>query len=37
LQSTYDKLDLLYPGAYEVQILNHPIKQIKIQIPLNHG
>ena len=37
LQSTYDKLDLLYPGAYEVQILNHPIKEIKIQIPLNHG
>jgi two-component sensor histidine kinase len=37
LQSTYDKLDLLYPDAYEVQILNHPIKEIKIQIPLTHG
>lgn len=37
LQSTYDKLDLLYPASYEVQILNLPIKEIKIQIPMNNG
>lgn len=37
LQSTYDKLELLYPGAYELQILNEPVKQIKIQIPLIYG
>lgn len=33
LQSTYDKLDLLFAGKYEIQILNHPVKQIIIQIP----
>jgi two-component system LytT family sensor kinase len=37
LQSTYDKLDLLYPNAYEVQILNQPIKEVKIQMPLTNG
>jgi two-component system LytT family sensor kinase len=37
LQSTYDKLELLYPGAYELQILNHPRKEIRIQIPTNNG
>lgn len=37
LQSTYDKLELLYPGAYELQILNEPTKEIKIQIPLTYG
>jgi two-component system LytT family sensor kinase len=37
LQSTYDKLDLLYPGKYDVQILNQPTKQIQIQIPLIYG
>ncbi len=35
LQSTYDKLELLYPGNYELQITNEPFKQIKIQIPLH--
>jgi len=37
LQSTYDKLSLLYGNQYEVQLINHPVKQIKIQIPLNYG
>jgi two-component system LytT family sensor kinase len=37
LQSTYDKLELLYPNAYELQILNQPKKEIKIQIPLIYG
>jgi len=37
LQSTYDKLELLYPDQYEVQITNQPIKQIRIQIPLANG
>jgi len=37
LQSTYDKLGLLYGNQYEVQITNHPVKQIKIQIPLSYG
>jgi two-component system LytT family sensor kinase len=37
LQSTYDKLELLYPNAYELQILNEPNKRIKIQIPLIYG
>lgn len=36
LQSTYEKLELLYGGDYEVQILNQPIKQIKIIIPFTH-
>jgi two-component system LytT family sensor kinase len=35
LQSTYDKLELLYPGNYELQITNEPFKQIKIQIQLH--
>ncbi|EOR92567.1 two-component sensor histidine kinase [Arcticibacter svalbardensis MN12-7] len=37
LQSTYDKLGLLYPDHYEVQITNQPIKQISIKIPITHG
>lgn len=37
LQSTYDKLALLYGNQYEVQINNLPTKHIKIQIPLNYG
>ena len=37
LQSTYDKLGLLYGGDFEVQIVNQPIKQIKIQIPISNG
>ncbi|MBB6270833.1 sensor histidine kinase YesM [Pedobacter cryoconitis] len=37
LQSTYEKLQLLYNDDYEVQILNQPIKQIKIIIPFTHG
>lgn len=37
LQSTYDKLGLLYGNQYEVQLINHPLKQITIQIPLNYG
>jgi sensor histidine kinase YesM len=35
LQSTYDKLQLLYPDAYSLQIINEPLKQIKITIPLS--
>jgi two-component system, LytTR family, sensor kinase len=30
LQSTYDKLDLLFPGAYEVQFFNEPEKMVRI-------
>ncbi|WP_160292145.1 sensor histidine kinase [Pedobacter lusitanus] len=37
LQSTYEKLQLLYNDDYEVQILNQPVKQIKIIIPYTHG
>lgn len=37
LQSTYDKLSLLYGDQYEVQMINQPVKQIKIQIPLTYG
>ena len=33
LQSTYDKLDLLYQGNYQVQIINYPKKNIKIIFP----
>jgi two-component system LytT family sensor kinase len=33
LQSTYDKLTLLYDENYQVQILNSPKKQVKILIP----
>jgi two-component system LytT family sensor kinase len=34
IQSTYDKLNLLYNQDYEVKITNEPVKQIKINIPL---
>lgn len=37
LQSTYDKLTLLYNDKYEVQITNQPVKHIRIQIPLTYG
>ncbi|WEK17993.1 MAG: histidine kinase [Candidatus Pedobacter colombiensis] len=37
LQSTFDKLNLLYGSAYELQLLNKPIKQIEIKIPMQHG
>ena len=33
LQSTYDKLTLLYGENYQVQIINVPEKQIRIEIP----
>jgi len=33
LQSTYEKLKLLYDEDYEVQITNQPVKQITIFIP----
>ncbi len=33
LQSTYEKLQLLYPNNYEIQIINEPQKQIKITLP----
>jgi two-component system LytT family sensor kinase len=33
LQSTYDKLSLLYAENYEVQLTNFPEKQIRIVIP----
>jgi sensor histidine kinase YesM len=36
LQSTYDKLDLLFAERYNVQINNEPRKQIKINIPLEY-
>jgi two-component system LytT family sensor kinase len=37
LQSTYDKLNLLFPDQYEIQILNTPFKHIKIQIPIRNA
>lgn len=37
LQSTYDKLNLLYgSNNYEVQILNYPNKQLRIQFPVTY-
>lgn len=35
LQSTFDKLKLLYASEHEIEVINQPIKQIKITIPLN--
>lgn len=35
LQSTFDKLKLLYPSQHEIEMINQPIKQIKITIPLS--
>lgn len=35
LQSTFDKLKLLYKDNYDIQINNTPNKHIKIAIPLN--
>lgn len=37
LQSTYDKLDLLYPGRYDMLLKNTPVKQINIHLPDQHG
>ncbi|MCD0489837.1 histidine kinase [Pedobacter sp. MC2016-14] len=37
LQSTYDKLGLLYGTNFELHLINHPLKQLKIQIPLDNG
>jgi len=34
LQSTYDKLSLLYQNNYEVQLINKPEKQVKITLPI---
>jgi LytS/YehU family sensor histidine kinase len=34
LQSTYDKLTLLYGDNYQLQITNNPVKQIRIIIPI---
>jgi two-component system LytT family sensor kinase len=35
LQSTYDKLQLLYKDNHDLQLNNMPFKHIKISIPLN--
>lgn len=32
VKSIYDKLDLLFPSAYEVKFINHPRKQVTISI-----
>jgi two-component system LytT family sensor kinase len=37
LQSTYDKLALLYPGNYEIYIRNQPVKEVRIIIPRSNG
>ena len=37
LQSTYDKLQLLYNEGYELKISNTPQKQIKILIPIDRA
>lgn len=34
LQSTFDKLKLLYKDEYDLQLNNSPTKHIKISIPL---
>ena len=36
LQSTYEKLDLIYPENYQVQIFNQPKKQIRISLPTSN-
>lgn len=36
LQSTYDKLSLLYGDNYQISISNEPVKQIRILIPLKY-
>jgi two-component system LytT family sensor kinase len=33
IQSTYDKLELLYPNTHEIRFANHPEKCISLQIP----
>jgi two-component system, LytTR family, sensor kinase len=32
VKSIYDKLDLLFPGNYEIHFVNEPFKQVKIYI-----
>ena len=34
LQSTYDKLNLLHPNGYQLELVNFPVKQVKIIIPI---
>lgn len=36
LQSTYDKLSLLYGENYQISITNEPVKEVKILIPLKY-
>lgn len=35
LQSTFDKLALLYPNLHDIELINQPLKQIRISIPLS--
>lgn len=35
LKSVYDKLDLLFPGDYQVEILVNEKKQVRIEIPVS--
>lgn len=32
VKSVYDKLDLLFPGQYEIHFSNQPVKQVAIHI-----
>ena len=32
VKSVYDKLDLLFPGSYEIHFSNHPRKQVSVKI-----
>jgi LytS/YehU family sensor histidine kinase len=32
VKSVYDKLDLLFPGNYEMHFSNHPVKQVSLYI-----
>lgn len=32
VKSVYDKLDLLFPGNYEIYFSNHPVKQVSLHI-----
>lgn len=35
MQSTYDKLNLLYSNNYSLELINAPKKQIRIKIPID--
>ncbi len=34
MQSTYDKLNLLYPSNYKLELINSPNKKVRIELPI---